>query len=80
MLWREVDPFFEYRLPRGGTLIGYNFAPSARKASALIRVNRFLGAEAALPKGWPGSSEEMVERLNAYRAKALAKDSDSGEA
>lgn len=74
VLWRDVTPFFVYRLPRGGKMIGYNFAPGARKVSPLIRVNRLAGAEGALPKVWPGSPERMVERINAYREQALAKD------
>ncbi|MEW5686254.1 MAG: hypothetical protein AB1942_15165 [Pseudomonadota bacterium] len=72
ILWREVSPLFVYRIPRGGKAIGYNFAPGARKDSALIRVNRLMGAEGGLPNGWPGSPERMVERINAYRARALA--------
>lgn len=77
ILWRDVSPLFVYRLARGGKMIGYNFAPGARKDSTLIRVNRFAGAEGALPKGWPGSPERMVERINAYRAQALAQDTNS---
>ena len=72
ILWREVNPLFVYRIPRVGKMIGYNFAPGARKDSALIRINRLAGAEGALPKGWPGSPERLVERINAYRARALA--------
>jgi hypothetical protein len=74
VLWRDVTPFFVYRLARGGSTIGFNFVPGARKNSTLIRVNRLVGAEGALPKGWPESPERMVERLNAYRAQALAED------
>lgn len=80
VLWRDVNPFFVYRLSRGGKMIGYNFAPGARTDSTLIRVNRLVGAEGALPKGWPGSPELMVERINAYRARALAEALNSGAA
>lgn len=78
VLWRDVDSFFEYRLPRGGTMVGYRFVPGARSDSALIRVSRSLGAEAALPKGSPESTEQLVERLNAYRARALAQEAGAG--
>lgn len=72
VLWRDVSPFFVVSLRRGGRMIGYNFMPGARRESTLVRMNRLVGAEAALPGGWPGSPEQMVERINAYRAKALA--------
>lgn len=72
ILWRDVSPLFVYHLAKGGKMIGYNFTPGARKESTVTRVNRFVGAEGALPKGWPGSPERMVERINAYRAQALA--------
>ena len=73
VLWHEVGPFFVYY-----GMVGYDFVPGARQDSALIRLNRLLGAEAALPKGWPESAERMVERLNAFRDKALAQDAGSG--
>lgn len=76
VLWHDVNPLFVFRLGRGGKMIGYNFAPGARKDSTLIRVNRFVGAEGALPQGWPGSPDRMVERINAYRALALAQDTN----
>lgn len=76
VLWHDVNPFFVLRLGRAGKMIGYNFAPGAHKDSTLIRMNRFLGAEGALPQGWPGSPDRMVERINAYRALALAQDTN----
>ena len=78
VLWRDVNPFFVNRLKMGGKMIGYNFAPGARRDSTLIRVNRFAGNDGVLPKGWPESPELMVERINAYRARALAEDPNSG--
>lgn len=71
VLWRDVESFFVYKLPRGGKMIGYNLVPAARKATALGRIARSFGADGALPKGWPGSPEKMVEDLNAYRLWAL---------
>jgi len=70
--WRDIDPMFVYRLPRGGKMIGYNFVPGARERNRLAIINRrWAGAEAALPKLWSESPEQMVEEINAYRAKAL---------
>ncbi|WP_165185151.1 hypothetical protein [Caulobacter soli] len=71
VLWRDVERFFVYRLPRGGKMIGYMLEPAARKDTALNRIARSFGADGALPKGWPGSPEKMVEDLNAYRLWAL---------
>lgn len=67
VLWAEVDRFFVYRLPRGGKMVGYNFKPGVRKPSALRSITRGLGAEAALPKGWPQSPEQLAEELESYR-------------
>lgn len=67
VLWRDVEKFVVYRLPRGGKMIGYMLEPAARKDTALSRMARGFGADGALPKGWPGSPEKMVEDLNAYR-------------
>ncbi|WP_406853021.1 hypothetical protein WEU32_04430 [Brevundimonas sp. BH3] len=75
VLWHDVNPFFVFRLGRAGKVIGYNFAPGS-KDTTLIRMNRFVGAEGALPQGWPGSPDRMVERINAYRALALAQDTN----
>jgi hypothetical protein len=69
--WREIEPFFVYRLPRAGKMIGYNYSPGVRPESIMGRIARRLGADAALPKGWPMSPEAMVEHLNAVRAQAL---------
>lgn len=65
--WADVDRFFIYRLPRGGRMVGYNFKPGVRKPSALGAITRGLGAEAALPKGWPQSPEQLVDELETYR-------------
>ena len=71
-LWRDVESFFVYRLPRGGKMVGYNFAPGRRKETALAKLARGLGADGALPKGWPMSAEKMAETLNERRMRALS--------
>ena len=75
VFWQEVDPFFVYRLPRGGNMIGYmigyNFKPGARERTRMLDFSRRLGADGALPRAWPGSAEHMVDELNSYRTKAL---------
>jgi hypothetical protein len=70
--WRSIDPFFVYRLPRGGKMIGFNFRPGAEPRHTLLRkLNRRLGAEGSLPKLWPVPPDQLVEELNAYRQRAL---------
>jgi hypothetical protein len=73
VLWREVEGFHVYRLPRGGKMIGYSYAPGPKKESAAVAFARDLGAESALPRGWPQSPEKMVDLLNAYRLRALGR-------
>jgi hypothetical protein len=70
--WRSIEPFFVDRLPRGGKMIGFNFRPEARPdRTLLMKLNGRLGAEGSLPKLWPGSPDQVVEELNAYRKQAL---------
>ena len=70
--WRSIEPFFVYRLPRGGKMIGFNFQPEgAPDRTLLMKLNGRLGAEGSLPKLWPGSPDQLVEELNAYRKQAL---------
>lgn len=71
VLWRDMQGFHIYRLPRGGKMIGYYLEPSARKDTAMAKITRSFGGDGALPEGWPGSPEKMVEDLNAYRLWAL---------
>ena len=70
--WKDIGEFYVYRVPRSGTMVGYNFRPGARPESVMLELNRKLGAEAALPSGWPMSAEQMVDELNAFRAQALS--------
>ena len=69
--WAEVEEFFVHRLPRGGEMIGYTFVPGESARSMLAKLNRRLGADACLPKGWPVPAERMVDELNARRLRAL---------
>ena len=77
VLWRDIRGFFVCRLPFGGEMIGFNFEAAAKERSTLARISRSIGAEGALPQGWPRSAEEMVEDLNAYRLRALSRTSES---
>jgi hypothetical protein len=70
-LWQNTTAFFLYSLPRSGTSIGYNYVAGVKKDTALLRMNRSLGAEASLPRVWKGSPKLMAGRLNDYRAQAL---------
>ncbi len=68
--WRDIEEFRVRRLRGGVPLIAYNLVPGARADSPLRRLWR-LGGEATLPSIWPGSPEELVEKLNEYRKRAL---------
>jgi hypothetical protein len=70
VLWRDVELFFVYRLPRGGKMVGFNYRAQPRDVSPMARPGRRFGADGALPRCWPGSPEAMVERLNARLATA----------
>jgi hypothetical protein len=71
-LWRDTEPFFVCRLANNRKTIGFNYRSGARDRTALLRVNRKLGADGALPILQRGSAEELVEELNAYRQRALS--------
>ncbi len=70
--WADVRGFVVFRLPRGGTMVGYNYAPGAEPKSKLLAISRGMGCDAGLGKGWPGGDAAMVEQLNAYRQQALS--------
>ena len=70
--WGDVQGFVVCKLPFGGSMIGFNFKPSAKQRSSLARFNGTFGAEGALPQGWPLSTEAMVDELNSYRMSALS--------
>jgi hypothetical protein len=70
--WKDIEGFYVvHRRRRVGDMIGYNFAPEVKNSSVMRSITKSLGAEAALPKGWTLSPEEMVVLLNDYRRKAL---------
>jgi hypothetical protein len=69
--WRDVEGFFVYKLPRGGKLVGYNYTAGASSRSKMASINKLLGAEAALPKGFVLSPEKLAETMNDYRERAL---------
>jgi hypothetical protein len=71
-LWRDVQPFFVFRLSRGGKMIGFNYAEGPAPSKTQAFVSGLVGAEGALPRGWPKSPEAMVTLLNDYRERALA--------
>ena len=69
--WRDVQGFFVHKLPRGGKMVGYNYVPGSPARPKMANFSGLLGAEAAIPKGFPGSAEKLSETLNAYRESAL---------
>jgi hypothetical protein len=75
--WRDVEPFFLYRMPGyrglpGPKVIGLNFVGEASERPALARFNRErLGLDGSLPGLWPAGPEQMIQELNDYRERAL---------
>ena len=73
--WRDIESFFVYRgLPRGVQMIGFRYRPNRRPNPRIAAVVQAIvgGADGALPKGWPLNPQAMVDKLNAYRERALA--------
>lgn len=71
--WRDVERFCIYR--QGFTspsFVGFNYATDRAPKHRLLKFNRAMGADNVLPGVWALPTPEMVERLNAYRARALA--------
>jgi hypothetical protein len=66
-LWRETAGFFVYHLPRGGKMVGFNFAPGIRPTTALMKLNRRLEMDGAVPRLFSGSAESLAKELNSYR-------------
>ena len=71
--WTDVDSFFVYRVARGNRMIGYNLVERARPDTYGGDLARHLDADGAIPKTLPGSPEQIVAELNAYRAAALVR-------
>jgi hypothetical protein len=72
VFWRDIEPFFVFRLPRGGAMAGFNYVAGRRPQTALSTMSHNLGADGALPKAWALSTEALVAKLNDYRERALA--------
>lgn len=70
--WCDVERFHLFRLPRGGTMVGYDLADHARRDSYLGDLQRRWAPDGVLPKTLPGSPESIAAALNAYRDRALA--------
>jgi len=71
VLWRDVEGFFVYRLPKGGKMIGYNLRPAARKDTVLQKLSSSLGADGGHPQGMARIAREDgrgAERLSAVGA------------
>ena len=70
--WRSIEPFFLYQLPRGGKVIAFIFQAGADvHRTLLMKLNAKLGADGSLPRLWPGSPDDLVDELNAYRQGAI---------
>ncbi len=68
--WSDIDSFSVYRLPRGGKMIGVRYREGRGPQGMLASALRAVGPGGALPTGWALSPDAVVERLNAWRAKA----------
>ncbi len=62
--WTDIEGFHMMG-PFHNRFIGYDFRPGVENKPGWIWAGRFFGAEAALPKSWPGSSDKMLDDLNA---------------
>ncbi|HEY5071356.1 MAG TPA: hypothetical protein VII63_04925 [Caulobacteraceae bacterium] len=69
--WRDIEPFFVFDLPRGGSMVGFNYAPGRQPDSPLAGFASGFGADGALPGSWTPSTKDMVAKLNDYRRRAL---------
>ena len=70
-LWRDVSEFFEWRLPRGGKVIAFNYLEGRSPKSGLLGIARRLGAEGTVTGLYGGSRADMMAKLNGYRTGAL---------
>lgn len=70
VVWTDVSEFFLFKLPKGGKMIGYNYAQGRAPQSVLLKASRFVGADAGLPGMWNISKADLVDRLNDYRQRA----------
>jgi hypothetical protein len=63
VFWRDIDHFYVFVTRRGTRVIGYNYKPGVREILPAIEP----GPDKKLPTGWPMGTEDMVDKLNAYR-------------
>jgi hypothetical protein len=71
--WSDVTNFFVLQVRPGTSMIAFNYSTNASnkpRGSALSR--RISGADGALTGVWSGSNAAVVEKLNAYRQRALS--------
>lgn len=72
--WKDVGGFLVVPVRYRTTMVGYIFSPEAasnRRGLALAR--RISGVDGALHGLWPISNAQLVDELNAYRTRAIAK-------
>jgi len=67
ILWKDIDSFFIVRVGRG-ELIGFSYVVGKRPKALLSKTGQVQGV---LPRSWALSSQQMVDRLNVYRRRAL---------
>lgn len=65
MAWSDLSEVFVYRVPKGGTMIGYNVKEYARTPG--MTLSRALGADGAIPGSWPMKKAELAALLEQYR-------------
>ena len=75
VLWTDVDRFFVYQLSRGGKMVDYSFlpgkGPTSRLAKTFLQIGKKIGGHPSLPRGWPLSPDDLVDKLNGYRSRAM---------
>ena len=75
VLWKDIDLFFVYQLGYSGEMVGYRYlpgkGPTSMGATILAHIGKKIGGHPSLPRGWPLSPKELVEKLNEYRSRAV---------
>lgn len=71
--WADIDGFVVYRMPRGGKMVGWRYRPDRARGALKRAVAEMAGVDGALPKGWPGKPEALVETLERYRVAATGR-------
>ncbi len=65
--WRHVESFYRWKLPRGGTMVGYRYHDAARPKSLVGGFNRGFGADGALPRTLTLGADALIDELEAWR-------------